>query len=57
MEGFYKAFFDYEKKQKKTIRGDQTMYDIKGYHKYLNKLELFNYYLKNIYNVRNVSAL
>ena len=39
------SFLDFEKEQKKTLRGNIEMYDIKGHHKYLTFSELFNWYV------------
>jgi hypothetical protein len=40
------SFIDWKNKQNKIIRGNEIMYDIKGYYKYLYEHELFNYYVK-----------
>lgn len=39
------SFLEFEKEQKKTMRGNIEMYDIKGHHKYLTFNELFNWYV------------
>lgn len=39
------SFLDFEKEQKKTLRGNIEMYDIKGHYKYLTFSELFNWYV------------
>lgn len=39
------SFLEFEKQQKKTMRGNIEMYDIKGHHKYLTFSELFNWYV------------
>jgi len=39
------SFLDFEKEQKKVMRGEVEMYDIKGHHKYLTFSELFNWYV------------
>ena len=39
------SFLDFEKEQKKVMRGEIEMYDIKGHHKYLTFSELFNWYV------------
>lgn len=39
-------FFEFEKLQKQEIRGGVTMYDVKGYHKYLTMSELIDHYFK-----------
>ncbi len=39
------SFLEFEKEQKKIIRGNIEMYDIKGHHKYLTLAELFNWYV------------
>lgn len=39
------SFLEFEKEQKKTMRGGIEMYDIKGLHKYLTLSELFNWYV------------
>ncbi len=36
-------FLDFESKQPKSIRGGVEMYDVKGYYKYINLGELFQY--------------
>ena len=41
------GFLEFEGKQKKELRGGVIMYDVKGCHKYLNHLQLFDYYTKN----------
>lgn len=43
-----KDFLEFEKEQKKTMRGNIKMYDIKGYYKYLTLSELFNWYVSRI---------
>jgi hypothetical protein len=39
------SFLDFEKEQKKVMRGEIEMYDLKGHHKYLTFSELFNWYV------------
>lgn len=39
------SFLEFEKEQKKTMRGNIEMYDIKGHHKYFTFSELFNWYV------------
>lgn len=39
------SFLEFEKEQKKTMRGNIEMYDIKGHHRYLTFSELFNWYV------------
>jgi hypothetical protein len=39
------GFLDFERDQKKSIRGGIEMYDVKGCHKYLSLSELLDYYL------------
>ena len=39
------SFLDFEKQQKKVMRGEIEMYDLKGHHKYLTFSELFNWYV------------
>ena len=39
------SFLYFEKEQKKTLRGNIEMYDIKGHYKYLTFSELFNWYV------------
>lgn len=38
------SFINYESTCKKVTRGNQTLYDIKGQHRYLSLTELFNYW-------------
>ncbi len=38
------GFIEWEKQQKKVILGGVTMYDIKGYYKYLNYSEIFDFW-------------
>lgn len=40
-------FITFKENQTQTIRGKKVYYDVKGYYKYLNELELFDYYIKN----------
>lgn len=42
------SYIEWEKKQKKVIRGGQVMYDIKGAHKFLYLHELYEYWYKNV---------
>lgn len=42
------SFLEFEKEQKKTMRGNIEMYDIKGHYKYLTYSELFNWYVSRI---------
>lgn len=42
------SYIEWEKKQKKVIRGGQVMYDIKGTHKFLYLHELYEYWYKNV---------
>lgn len=39
-------FIEFEKSQKRSIRGNTTMYDVKGHYKYLTLSELFEHYIK-----------
>ena len=39
------SFIDFEKYQKKVMRGDIEMYDIKGHYEYLTFNELFDWYI------------
>ena len=39
------SFLEFEKEQKKIMRGNIEMYDIKGHHKYLTFAELFKCYV------------
>ena len=39
-------FLEWKENQKTTIRGNNLYYDVKGYYKYLQENELFDYYLK-----------
>jgi len=39
------SFLDFEKEQKKVMRGEIEMYDLKGHHKFLTFSELFNWYV------------
>ena len=39
------SFLEFEKEQKKTMRGNIEMYDIKGHHRYITFSELFNWYV------------
>ncbi len=41
-------FFSYRDKTLSMIRGNKKVYDVKGYYKYLDESELFDYYLKLI---------
>ncbi len=41
------SFIEFEKQQKKSIRGNTTMYDIVGSYKYLTLSELFEWYIKH----------
>ena len=42
------GFINYRNSIDSTIRGGVTMYDVKGYYKYLTESELFEYYFKKI---------
>ena len=41
-------FLEFEKEQKKILRGEIEMYDIKYHHKYLTFHELFEWYINKI---------
>mgnify|MGYP003591885501 CR=1 FL=1 len=41
----YNSFVGFEKSQIKTERGGRTVYDVKGYYKYLTLSELFEYFM------------
>lgn len=43
------GFMAYEGCQRKEIRGGVVMYDVKGCHKYLTVLELFDIYLSSVF--------
>ena len=40
------TFLEWKENQKTIIRGNELYYDVKGYYKYLQEDELFDYYLK-----------
>jgi len=39
------SFFEWKELQTTSIRGNEIMYDIKGYYKYLTENEIFDYYI------------
>lgn len=43
-----KDFLNWVSEQKQVVRGGRIFYDVKGYHKYLNENELYDYWLENI---------
>ena len=43
--GTVTSFMDWKNRQRKTKRGGKTMYDIKGYYKYVYENEMFDYWL------------
>jgi len=45
--GTVTSFVDWKSKQRKTKRGGKTMYDIKGYYKYVYENEMFDYWLEH----------
>lgn len=42
------SFLNFKDNQQISIRGGETMYDVKGHYKYLTLSELFYYYIKTI---------
>lgn len=48
MLGVVTSYIDWEKKQKRVVRGGQVMYDVRGTHKFLYMHELYEYWYKNV---------
>lgn len=46
--GVVTSYIDWEKNQKRVIRGGQVMYDVKGTHKFLYMHELYEHWYKNV---------
>lgn len=50
IEHMLNSFQEWKDNQVEVERGGKIMYDVKGYYKYLDDSELFNYYFIFVYS-------